>query len=134
MTSKTGNSGFTLIEVLVASVILFAGLGAVLKAYSLAVVAMDAAAETLSICQIAQQVGGELEVQVSRSMDALPSGEGRQIAGGSEYSWQVRTDRKILTPEVSALQVALEVAKAHHPRVHIYHYEWAQFQERKRVQ
>ena len=134
MTSRTGNKGFTLIEVLVASVILAAGLGAVLKAYSLAVVAMEAAAEKLAICQIAQQVGEELTVRISESRELLPSGSGRRSIGGFDYFWQVKVGRNVLTPDVSVLQAAVEVSRANHSLVQTYQYEWAQFQERKRTQ
>ena len=63
MTSRTGNSAFTLIEVLVASVILFAGLGAVLKAYSMAVIALDSAADILVSTAWLRDKASVLELQ-----------------------------------------------------------------------
>ncbi|MEI6168177.1 MAG: prepilin-type N-terminal cleavage/methylation domain-containing protein [bacterium] len=132
MTSRTGSDGFTLIEVLVASVILFAGLGAVLKAYSLAVVAMEAAADKLAVCQVMDQKAAELDLQVSGSANVLPSGQGQQRVGGAAYLWRVQASREMLTPQLSVLSAAIEVARANRPQLHSYLCEWAQFQEKER--
>lgn len=134
MTSRIGNNGFTLIEVLVAAVILFAGLGAVLKAYSLAVVAMESAADTLSACQIMHQKASELEAQAGRGSEALPSGGGRRQAGGFEYLWSVHADRKVLTPTVSLLQASIEVSRPGGGAGRVLHCEWVQCQEKARGQ
>lgn len=132
MTSKIGSNGFTLIEVLVASVILFAGLGAVLKAYSLAVVAMDSAADKLAICQIIQEKAAELDVQVADSSNGLPAGQGREKVGGREYLWQVRTSQQALTPEVYVLKAAIEVTRGS-VQANICQYEWAKFREKEPI-
>lgn len=132
MTSRTGNKGFTLIEVLVAAVILFAGLGAVLKSYSLAVVAMEAASDKLSACQIMHQKASELELQSGGGSEEMPAGNGRQQAGGFEYSWSVRSDRRVLTPGVSVLQTAIEVNRTGSGVRYALLCEWTQYQEKGR--
>lgn len=133
MTSRTGNNAFTLIEVLVASVILFAGLGAALKAYSLAVVAMESAADKLAVYQVIQEKAAELDLQVAGGGDTLLSGDGRKKVGGYEYLWQVQATRQVLTPEVSVLRAAIEVARVNRPQVDGCMCEWTQFQKKERV-
>jgi len=130
MILKTGNKGFTLIEVLVASVILFAGLGAVLKAYSLAVVAMESAGDKLSVCQVIQAKVGELDLQVFEFGEALPSGAGRQKMGGYEYLWRIQSTRQDLTPQVSVLRVAIEVDRAYRAQGNVCLYERTQFRKK----
>lgn len=132
MTSRTGSDGFTLIEVLVASVILFAGLGAVLKAYSLAVVAMESAADKLAVCQVMAQKAAELDLQVSGSAGVLPSEQGQQRIGGVAYLWRVQASRAVLTPQLSVLSTAIEVARANRPQLNYCLCEWTQFQEKER--
>lgn len=131
MTSRTGSDGFTLIEVLVASVILFAGLGAVLKAYSLAVVAMESAADKLAICQVIQQKAAELDVQVLSAATGVPGGGGCQTVGGSDYLWRVQVARQVLTPQLSVVSAAIEVARVNRSQITRGMCEWTQFQEKK---
>jgi len=131
MTSRTGNNAFTLIEVLVASVILFAGLGAVLKAYSLAVVAMESASDKLAVYQVIQEKAAELDLQVSDSSEVLPSGDGPQKVGGHDYLWRVQTARQALTPEVSVLRAAIEVSRVNRPQVDGCICEWTQFKKKR---
>ncbi len=128
MMSRIGSKGFTLIEVLVASVILFAGLGAVLKAYSLAVVAMELAADKLALCQIVQEKTAEFELQAPNAGAVLPSGEGRQRVGGFEYLWRVQAVRQVLTPQVSVLRIVLDVNRANSAQGISCVSEWTQYQ------
>jgi len=127
MTSRIGNKGFSLIEILVASVILFAGLGAVLKAYSLAVVAMESAADKLAICQVFQNKASELDLLVSGSSDALPNGEGRQKVGDFEYLWRSEAVRQVLTPQVSVVQVVMDVVRVNRSQISSCMFEWVQY-------
>ena len=126
VTHSQTSRGFTLIEVLVASVILFAGLGAVLKSYSLAVVAMESAADKLAVCQVIEEKAEELDVQVS-SGDALPAGGGRQMVGGFEYQWRVDATRQVLTPQVSVVRAEIEVVRANRSQIDSCFCEWTQF-------
>ncbi len=131
MTLKIGNKGFTLIEVLVAAVILFAGLGAVLKAYSLAVVAMEAAADKLAVSQIIQQKIGAVELQISDLGDTLPYGQGRQEVGGAEFGWQVQSSRRVMTSQISVICTEIEVGRfGHQPQAGCIR-EWTQFRGKK---
>lgn len=131
MTLRTGNKGVTLIEVLVASVILFAGLGAVLKAYSLAVVAMESASDKLSACQIIHQKASELEIQAAGGSEGLPSGSGRQQSGGFDYLWSIHSDRRVLTPNLSVLQAVIEVARTRGGAGYAVNCEWVQYREER---
>ncbi|MEI6564560.1 MAG: prepilin-type N-terminal cleavage/methylation domain-containing protein [bacterium] len=129
MTSRTGSSGFTLIEVLVASVILFAGLGAVLKAYSLAVVAMDSAMDKLNSCQVMREKAMELEPQVTGTLgDPLTGGDGRTVIGSREYLWHIETSRLVLTHDVSLLRAAIRVNRSMTGQPYTLVCEWAQIQ------
>ena len=127
MTSRIGNNGFTLIEVLVASVILFAGLGAVLKSFSLAVVAMESAADKLAVYQVIQEKAEELDLQVSGGDDVLPAGGGSQMVGGFEYLWRVEATRQVLTPQVSVVSAEIEVVRANRSQIERCICEWTQF-------
>ncbi|MEI8138514.1 MAG: prepilin-type N-terminal cleavage/methylation domain-containing protein [bacterium] len=133
MTLRIGNKGFTLIEVLVAAVILFAGLGAVLKAYSLAVVAMESAADKLAIFQVMQEKTAELDFQVSGSDITQPAGEGRQKVGNYEYLWRIQSIRQVLTPQVSILRAVIEISRVNRPQGSSCVCEWAQFREKEQV-
>ena len=79
MISGTGNSrehreGFTILEVLIATVILAAGLSSVLKAYSLTVSALDAATDTLAEAQILSQQAAALDLSIEPDRPELLPG------------------------------------------------------------
>ena len=97
--SRTGNSakslaGITLIEVLVAVVILFAGITAVLRAYSTAVTAMEAAAESLHAGEVLRRTiaGGEAHQEDCLGLPAARSRRGGFPSpdGLFRWSWDIR--------------------------------------------
>ena len=90
------NQGFTLIEVLVATVILFAGLAAVLGAYSSAVTALDRASDVLMATHILQERAAELDLAAGPDRRGLTAGSGLQAEGVFRYSWSV-TCRPVAT-------------------------------------
>jgi len=112
MISRTGNRGFSLIEVLVASVILFAGLGAVLKAYSMAVQALGAASETLATSDLLREKAVSVDLQFIASPDAIPAQDGRERRGGVEYVWDMHTDRQVVTPLSAFQKTTIRIVRA----------------------
>lgn len=79
MISGTGNSrehreGFTIVEVLIATVVLAVGLGSVLTAYSLTVSALDAATDTLVEAQILSEQAAALDLSIGPDRPELRPG------------------------------------------------------------
>jgi len=126
MTSRTGNRGFTLIEVLVASVILFAGLGAILKAYSLAVEALGAAEDTLAATDLLAGKAASLELQLGAGVDsaALPE---RLTREGVEYLCTATLVRMPVTPELTLTRAALLASRLNGTFPHALECEWVVF-------
>jgi hypothetical protein len=123
-----------MIEVLVASVILFMGLGAVLKAYSLAVVAMESAVDKLAVCQVLQQKAADAEFLVAGSGKELPGGSGVQTIGGQDYPWRIQSTRHMLTPQVVVVQAGVEVlTPARRGQGGMGLCEWTQYREKDQV-
>ena len=94
MTSGTGNeacasAGFTLIEVLVATVILFSGLVAVLSAFSSAVMALDQASDVLAATQLVEEKACEVELEAGPDREQLHSSSGIGVAPYARYTWDV---------------------------------------------
>ncbi len=106
MISRTGSRGFSLIEVLVASVILFAGLGAVLRAYSMAVEALGISDDTLASMDVLREKAVMAELLILGAPDSLQNQSGLDNRNGVEYAWTLEANRLTLTPRV-ALQTAV---------------------------
>ena len=117
MISGTGNKGktaqgFTLIEVLVATVILFAGLAAVLGAYSSAVTALDRSTDVLAATQILQEQAAALSLAAGPDRRGLASGAGSCEGLSFRYEWSV-TCQRILTPGgVSMTEAVITAGRA----------------------
>jgi hypothetical protein len=120
--------GFTLIEVLVASVILFAGLGGVLKAYSMAVAALDSATDVLITSSWMHDKAVALELQVKGGAGGA-SGSGRTRLEGREYQWRVEARRQSVTPDVQLHSAVITMTRSPSGTPRILHSEWAVFQE-----
>jgi prepilin-type N-terminal cleavage/methylation domain-containing protein len=137
MISVTGNkretsAGFTLIEVLVASVILFAGLAAVLGAYSSAVTALDRAGDVLAATLILQQKASEVEWMAGTNPRGLSSAAGTSGSLPSLYDW--KTDCRRLPTETGrgVTEVVIDVRR--HLRTEPYSLvtRWTAFQSPER--
>lgn len=128
MTLRTGNSAFTLIEVLVASVILFAGLGAVLKAYSMAVIALDSAADILVSTAWLRDKASALEL-LGKDGSALMSGGGQTRLEGREYRWEVDARDQAITPNLKLQSAVITMTRSPSGTPHLLQAEWALFSD-----
>jgi prepilin-type N-terminal cleavage/methylation domain-containing protein len=128
MTSRTGNNAFTLIEVLVASVILFAGLGAVLKAYSMAVTALDSAADVLVSTAWLRDKVAVMELQ-GKDGSALMSSGGEIRLEGRDYRWDVDAREQAITPDLKLLSAVIRITRFPSGTPHLLQAEWALFQD-----
>jgi len=130
MTSRTGNRGFTLIEVLVASVILFAGLGAVLRAYSMAVEALGIASETLAVSDLFREKAVLVELQSMASPGSGQDLSGSDRRGGVDYAWNTHSDRQTVTPRLAFQKTTIKVVHSQGGRYpHTQECEWALFRD-----
>lgn len=112
MISRIGNSGFTLIEVLVASVILFAGLGAVLKAYSMAVSALDSAEDIVASSLLFHDQMAALELQAVDGAAPPPSSSGSTLYHGVAYKWEARVRLQPVSPDLEVQSVLIRASRA----------------------
>ena len=117
--SRTGSdrrgrdAGFTLIEVLVTCVILFAGLGAVLKAYSLAVVALEASADVVAASALLGDKAAELELKLLAARgQGLPGGGGVVAVDGVDYRWEARCQLQTVSPCLKIQKALLSARRA----------------------
>jgi prepilin-type N-terminal cleavage/methylation domain-containing protein len=136
MTLGTGNerepsSGFTLIEVLVATVILFAGLAAVLGAYSSAVTAMDRAAEVLVATQLLQKKAAEVEWAVRVEPQKLNSSAGIYGTPPVRYDWGIDCQRLSLAAGGEVTEVVIDVNRQSRADHYTLTTQWAPFQPAK---
>ena len=133
MISGTGNKpsaslGFTLIEVLVASVILFAGLVAVLGAFGSAVTALGQAADVLAETQIIEEKACEVELEAGPDRQQLHSSSGSCVPPFERYTWDV-TSRGVSTFEGAELaEVDISAGRALAPDRRLLVTQWAQIQ------
>ena len=100
-----------MIEVLVASVILFAGLGAVLKAYSSAVSALDSASDHLDSSLLLRGKMVELDVQMATGTRVLTGGGGQCLMGAAAYSWDIHCRQQAVTPDIALQSALIQVSR-----------------------
>lgn len=129
MISRTGNEGFSLIEVLVASVILFAGLGAVLKAYSAAAQAMDVALDTLAAVDLLREEATKVELQAVGTASPAPGGSGQSEKWGVVYQWETQVQCRSVTRDCSLQSAVIRVGRARGGAPHALQCEWLLFPE-----
>ena len=129
MISRTGNRGFSLIEVLVASVILFAGLGAVLRAYSMAVEALGSASDALSASDLLREKAVLAELRLMASPEPLPNQSEVASRVGVEYAWTLEARQQVLTPRLSFQTAALHTIRSKGGASHSLNCEWALFRD-----
>lgn len=111
MTSRTGSGGFTLVEVLVATVILFAGLGAVLQAYSMAVVALDAADMSLAATDLLSERATLLELTADATAGGATALPTRSLRDGSDYLFDGTVTRTAPMPGMALDKATLGVVR-----------------------
>lgn len=126
MTSRTGIKGFTLIEVLVASVILFAGLGVILKAYSLAVEALNTAEDTLAATDLLVGKAARMELQFAASEESALLLE-RVSRDGIDYLCDAGLDRSPVTPELTLAKANIQAIRSRGTVPHRLDCEWVVF-------
>lgn len=134
MTSRTGTDGFSLIEVLVASVILFAGLGAVLRAYSLAANALDSAQDVMASYALLEEQASVLDLQVRTVGGPLTGGSGRVFPHGTPYIWEVTTRREGLSPSLTRETARIRVSRLAGGVPRSVDCEWAVFTEPRQAE
>jgi Tfp pilus assembly protein PilV len=106
----TGAGGFTLVEALVASAILAAGMIAVLQGYGVAVMALDTSREVMAVTEKLEETlaGWELSAWPRRQPPARDGGTWATPAGAME--WQGRGDEVMATTNSTLYRVTLESA------------------------
>jgi prepilin-type N-terminal cleavage/methylation domain-containing protein len=130
MISETGNKcgkdqGFTLIEVLVATVILFAGLAAVLGAYSSAVTALDRATDMLMATSLLQEKAADVELAAGLNRLGMTSSSGSYGSGASRYSWTVTCRPLESAAGVEISEAVIDVRRAIQAGQHSLVTQWA---------
>jgi hypothetical protein len=100
-----------LIEVLVTAVILFAGLGAVLKAYSAAALALDSAEDALAVRQVMGELFSRVELQAADRKAPAADGGGDMRVDGRAYRWELRGRQWAMSPEVAVWETTLRARR-----------------------
>lgn len=121
---RSPGNGFTLIEVLVASVILFAGVGAVLKAYSSAVSVLAAASDLLNSTLLLKEKAVEWELRAVSGMEPLQGGGGQRMLDSVAYAWDVECRRQSLSPDAFIQNASIRVCRAGSSPPHVLECEW----------
>ncbi len=96
-----------------ASVILFAGLGAILKAYSLAVSALDSSADIVASSLLFRDRMADLELQAADGRGGALSTGGSTLYNGVAYKWEARVR---LQPEAPGLEIQSALIRASRAR------------------
>lgn len=105
-------SGFTLVEALVAAVILAAGMVAVLRAFGAAANALDAAGEVLAVSgRMEDQLAGQ-ELEAWPARDAVPAGGGRWSTEAGAVDWRMRGDVRMAVTNAVLTRVVVEAVPA----------------------
>lgn len=77
-----------------AAVILFAGLGAVLNAYSTAVVALDSAADVMTSTELLREKAMLLDLQMRQAGGGVPGDSGHSVKQGMDYEWTITVSQQ----------------------------------------
>lgn len=110
-----GAVGFTLVEVLVAAIILVAGMTAVLRGLSLAVDSLDAAEEVLTVSRFLENKLAEAEVgSWPRREWSGPSG-GRWDTRAGGLDWQCGTETLVDTTNFVLTRILLQAESRRAP-------------------
>jgi prepilin-type N-terminal cleavage/methylation domain-containing protein len=119
-----GKSGFTLVEVLVASVILAAGLIAVLQGLSIAVNGLDASREVMAVSDCVEGKLAEIEIsQWPRHEPPLRDGGTWQTPAGP-VTWELHSETMSSTTNATLHRVVLGAVPVGRTRRYVAATEW----------
>lgn len=105
---EKGSGGFTLVEVLVAAVILAAGMVAVLRGFSLAVNALDASQERLTVSSLLENKLAELELSAWPKRELAGAPAGRWDTPSGVFLWEARGERLMAASNAVLVRVTVE--------------------------
>ena len=95
---RRGGKAFTLIEVLVTLVIVSVGLVAILRAYQIAVSALEQTRETLRATMLIDQILAEREIGALEKAEAPVTTTGRFASPYDDYVWEQKVVEVGLVP------------------------------------
>lgn len=103
-----GAAGFTLVEVLVAAVILAAGMAAVLRGLSVAVDSLDAAEEVLTVSSFLENKLAEAEIGSWPQREWSGGAGGRWEAPAGVFTWQCGTESLVAATNMVLTRILLQ--------------------------
>jgi prepilin-type N-terminal cleavage/methylation domain-containing protein len=116
MISKTGNKGFTLIEVMLTVAVLSIGIGGVLRAFIVNLDVMQASQEYITGISLAKDKMAELLLTEKENQGlAIASSEGKFQTPYADYAWKTQitpSDKK----DLNVLSVTVFDSGIDHPK------------------
>ena len=127
----TGKLGFTLVEILVAAVIMSAGMIAILQGFSVAVNGLDAAREVMVVsdCFEDKLVGLQLSSWPKREPPMQDGGTWTTPAG--LLDWQLHSGTLLSSTNATLHSVVLEAVPVGRPGRYVVATEWLDLRERR---
>jgi prepilin-type N-terminal cleavage/methylation domain-containing protein len=104
----SGKQGFTLVEVLVASVILVAGMVAVLRGFSVAVDAIDSSREVLEVSDFFDNKLAELEIATWPQRDPPVADSGVWESSMGSIAWRFHSNPVTIASNATLHRLYLE--------------------------
>jgi prepilin-type N-terminal cleavage/methylation domain-containing protein len=126
-----GKSGFTLVEVLVASVILAAGLIAVLQGFSVTVNGLDTTREVMAVSDCVEEKLAELEISSWPRREPPPRDGGLWQTAAGPLTWRLHSEALISTTNATLHRVVLETVPVGRSRRYVVATEWLTMRERR---
>lgn len=126
-----GKSGFTLVEVLVASVILAAGLIAVLQGFSVAVNGLDTTREVLAVSDCVEEKLTELEIASWPRREPPPREGGLWQTEAGSLTWQLHSDVLMSSTNATLHRIVLDTVPVGQSRRYVVATEWLTMRERR---
>ena len=123
--------GFTLVEVLVATVILSAGMLAVLQGFSVAVHGLDSTREVLAFSDVFEDKMAEMELSTWPKREPPARDGGAWVTPAGLMTWQLRSEPLITKTNATLYRVVLEAAPVGRPGKYIVATEWLNVQGRR---
>lgn len=118
------SDGFTLVEVLVASVILAAGMIAILRGFSVAVNGLDSAREVMAVSDCFEDKLAELQLSSWPKREPPPRDGGTWSTPAGVMIWQLQSDTLISMTNAALHHVVLEAAPVGRPGRYMIATEW----------